>query len=239
MSHSGTHLEAVINNRLHRFGLCRTLLKACPGMIAISLLIQISPLDVSAEWKIMQWQPFQIRAELAPHAGKSKAVKRGKTVLRQTVKIKGDNDVGTENLQRSLQVWPGAQSHTISGLPGQTWRGYLWRSETFFALPQSGMQNNEIFSSDLFRNVPGQDDLLNRLADGPPAAVTGNGSALYFRLSFFNRDMQYPNRNVAERDRSRHSASEMLFRSSEMRSQPFPETIGRIFEPRFDLGIAF
>jgi hypothetical protein len=107
-------------------------------------------------------------------------------------------------------------------------------------LLQSGMPDKALFLSDIFRNVPGQDNYLNRLPDEAPAAVKENGSARYFRLSFFGHDMQYLNRGVAERDASRYSSWEMLlFQPSNMRNQPFLETIGRIFEPRIDLGIAF
>lgn len=209
-------------------------------MLAIGILIQMTSADTFAEWKVTQWQPFQIRKALVLKPSKSEAAKRGKAVTDHPVKLRDPVDVRTRHVQRFEQLWPDVQSSYLSELSAQLWGGYLWRAGTFLALPQSGMQGGALFLSDIFRNAPGQDNLLNRLPDEVPTAVKENGSARYFRLSFFSRDMQYLNRGVAERDASRYSSWEMLlFQSSNMRNKPFLETIGRIFEPRIDLWIEF
>jgi hypothetical protein len=241
MSQTGIRIQVGLEQRvLLRHGLCRSIPKACLKMLAISLLIRILSADACAELKIMQWQPFQIRKELVSYSSKGKAVKRREAVTGQPAKIQSAYDASTHNLQRSLQVWPDAQNSHISELSVRAWSGYLRSSGHYMTLSQSGMPDKALFLSDIFRNVPGQDNYLNRLPDEAPAAVKENGSARYFRLSFFGHDMQYLNRGVAERDASRYSSWEMLlFQPSNMRNQPFLETIGRIFEPRIDLGIAF
>jgi hypothetical protein len=64
--------------------------------------------------------------------------------------------------------------------------------------------------------------------------------ANYFRFSFFSQDMKYINRDVAGRDPGRTSGLEkVLIPSSGLGNQAALETMGRIFEPRLDLGIEF
>jgi hypothetical protein len=241
MSQTGVRIQADLEQRVHlRHGLCPSIPKVCLKMLAISLLIRILSADACAELKIMQWQPFQIRKELVSYPSKGKAVKLREAVTGQPAKLQSADDVSTHHLQRSLQVRPDAQGSHISELSARAWSGYLRGSGNYMTLSQSGMPVQALFLSDIFRNVPGQDNFLNRLPDKAPAAVKDNGSARYFRLSFFSRDMQYLSRGVSERDASRYSSWEMLlFQPSNMRNQPFLETIGRIFEPRIDLGIAF
>ncbi|MBA4395987.1 MAG: hypothetical protein C0394_01155 [Syntrophus sp. (in: bacteria)] len=243
MTQAEIPLQTGFNQSGHlRDSLCRSFLNICIKTVAISILIQMSATDACSEWKIMTWQPFQVRTELMPQAGKGKAVRRGKTAPSKSLKIQGsyDIDIGTENLQRSLQAWPDAQSRYISELPARVWRGYLWNPRPDRTLPQTGLPGETLFSSEIFRNVPGRDNLLNLFPDNEPSAVKENGSARPFRLSFFSRDMQYLNRDVAGRDASRYSSWEMiLLQPTGMRNQPAMETIGRIFEPRVDLKIEF
>jgi hypothetical protein len=242
MSDPGTRLQAGVNNRHRhlRLGFCRTILKACLRMIVIGLLIQIFPPDVSAEWKIVQWQPFQIRKALMLKPGKSESAKRRKSVTDHPVKIGDPFDVRTPHVQRFEQIWPDGQSSYLSELSAQLWGGYLWRAGTFLALLQSGMQGEALFLSDIFREAISQDNLLSHLSERAPAAIKENSSMRYFRVSFFNRDMQYRDRNISGRDAGRNSSWEnFLFQSTDMRNQPVMETIGKIFEPRVDLGIEF
>jgi hypothetical protein len=213
--------------------------KACPRLIVTAFVILIFMSDLPAAWANMQWQSFQIRAELAPYSGVSAADKRAGVVPCQASKMPDENDVGADDLQTSLRESPEACNRHLSPFPGQIRAVYFRRPGAFFALPQIGMHGDAFLLSDLFRDALGQEDRLYRLADEVPGAVTENGSAFYFRLSFFNRDMQSPERPVTERDTGALSTWEMLLQPSGMRGRPLPETIGRIFEPRIDLGIAF
>jgi hypothetical protein len=209
-------------------------------MIVIGLLIQIFPPDVSAEWKIVQWQPFQIRKALMLKPDKSESAKRRKSVTDHSVKIRDPFDVRTRHVQRFEQIWPDGQSSYLSELSAQIWGGYLWRAGAFLALPQSIIQGEALFLSDIFREAISQDNLLPHLSERTPPAVKENGSARYFRVSFFNRDMQYFDRNISGRDAGRNSSWEkLLFQPTDMRNQPGLEMIGKIFEPRIDLEIEF
>ncbi len=240
MSYPGTRLQAGLNSRHLRLGLCRTILKACPMMIFIGLLIQIFSPDVSAEWKIVQWQPFQIRKALMLKPSKSEFAKREKSVADHPVRLRDPFDVMTRHVQRFERIWPDGQSSYLSELSAQFGGGYLWRTGTFLALPQSIMQGETLFQSDIFRDAISRDNHLPHLSERSPAEIKGNGSARYFRISFFNRDMQYLGRNISASDTGRNSSWEkLLFQSTDMRNQPVLETIGKIFEPRVDLGIEF
>jgi hypothetical protein len=207
-------------------------------MLAIG--IQMTPADAFAEWQVTPWQPFQIRKALVLKPNKSKTDKHGKAVTGHPVKLRDPLDVRTLQVQRFEQIWPDVQSSYLSELSAQLWGGYLWRAGTFWALPKSGRQGEALFLSDIFRDAVSRDNLLPHLPEVSRAAIKENGSARYFRVSFFNRDMQYLNINISGRDAGRNSSWEkLLFQSSDMRNQPVLETIVRIFEPRVDLGIEF
>jgi hypothetical protein len=234
-------IQPGLNQRAHlRDGSCRSFLKTCTRMLAIGILIQMTSADVFAEWKVTQWQPFQIRKALVLKPGKSKSAKRGKSVTDHPVKLRDPFDVSTRHVQGFEQSWSDVQSSYLSELSVQIRSGYLWRAGTFLELPQSGMQGEALFLSDIFRDAISQDNLLPHLSERTPAAINENGSARYFRVSFFNRDMQYLGRNISKRDAGRNSSWEkLLFQPTDMRNQPVLETIGKIFEPRVDLGIEF
>jgi hypothetical protein len=234
-------IQPGLNQRVHlRDGLYQSFLKTCTRMLAIGILIQMTSADAFAEWKVTQWQPFQIRKALVLKPSKGKTAKRGKTVTDHPVKLRDPVDVRIRHVQRFEQIWPDVQSSYLSELSAQLWGGYLWRAGTFLTLPQSGMQGEALFLSDIFRDAISQDNLLPHLSEGAPAAIKENSSMRYFRVSFFNRDIQYRDRNISGRDTGRNSSWEkFLFQSTDMRNQPVMETIGKIFEPRVDLGIEF
>ena len=55
------------------------------------------------------------------------------------------------------------------------------------------------------------------------------------RFSLFNRDMQYINKDIPERDRNRFTSWD-IYQSS---SSHGLEALGKVFEPKVELGIEF
>ncbi|PKN05744.1 MAG: hypothetical protein CVU74_00175 [Deltaproteobacteria bacterium HGW-Deltaproteobacteria-9] len=238
MTQAGISFQSDFNQRDHlRDSLCRSFLKICIKVSAVVILIQMPLADACSEWKIMPWRPFQVKKELVMQPRKGKVIKRGKAV---TGKSSNVQDVGAQRLQGAQQIWPDAQSFYVSELSAQVWGGYLRRAGVFPALPKSGMQAETLFISDLFRDTMARDNLLMSPSGRAPATTRGKGGAHYIRFYFFNHDMKDLNRDAPERRASGDSLWEtFLSPLSGERNQSVLETMGKIFEPKVDLGIEF
>jgi hypothetical protein len=238
MTQAGIPFQSDFNQLSHlRDSLCRSFLKICIKIVAISILIRIPSADACSEWKIMTWRPFQIKKELVMQPEKGKVSKRGKAVTGKSLKVW---DVGTKRLQGDQRRWPDVQTFYVSELPMRVWGSYLRRAGVSPVLLKSGMQADTLFRPELSRDMMTRENLLIGSSDRAPATIKEEGGAHYIRLSFFSRDMQYLNRDAAERHASRYSPWETLLSpSSGDRNQSMLETMGKIFEPKFDLGIEF
>ncbi len=265
MTQTGIPFESGFNQHAHlRDGVCRSFLKTCIKILAISILIQMPLADACSEWEIMPWRPFQIKKELVMQPREGKVVKHGKAVPGKSLKVKKKLvmqyrngkvikrgkavtgkpsnvlDVGTQRLQGAQQIWSDVQSFYVSELSARFWGSYLRRAGVSPVLLKSGMQAETLFWPDLFRDAMTQDNLLISTSGRAPATIKEGGGAQYIRLSFFNRDMKYLNRDAPERHASRYSPWETLLSSSSgERNQSVLETMGKIFEPKVDLEIEF
>ena len=168
---------------------------------------------------------------------KGKVSKRGKAVTGKTSKVR---DVGAPQLQGTQRSRYDAQIFYVSELPVRVWGSYLRDAGVSPVFLKSGMQAETLFWPELFMDTMTREHLLIGSSDRAPATIKEKGGAHYIRLSFSSRDMQYLNRDAAERHASRYSSWEMLLSpSSGDRNQSMLETMGKIFEPKIDLGIAF
>jgi hypothetical protein len=222
-------------------------------LLAICILIQMPLADVRSEWNVLQWQPFQTKAKLVLKPAKRKAV-RGKAA---GVKKSGSKAAGrapvlpapSEKVQRPFdlaiepanlpdRIWPDVQSLYYSQLAARVWHDYMWQAGIAVVLSPRGVQKRKLYGSDESRDALIQRDLLGdsfHKTTEPPAedSVLRN-----IRFSFFNRDMQYINRDIPERDRGRFSSWD-LYQSMISQSHSPLEAFGKVFEPKVELGIEF
>jgi hypothetical protein len=206
-------------------------------ILAICILIQMPLADACSEWKIMPWRPFQVKMELVMQPRKGKVIKRGKAVPGKSSKVR---DVGTQRLQEARRNWSDVQSFYVSELSARVWGSYIRRAGVSPMLLKNGMQAETFLLSDFFRDTMTRDNLLISPSGRAPATIKEEGGAHYIRLSFFYSDMKYLNRDAPERHASRYSPWEKLISpSSGERNQSVLETMGKIFEPKVDLGIEF
>jgi len=218
-------------------GACRSFLNIFLKIVAAGILILMPSADAGAEWKIMTWRPFPVKNEFVAQPGKGKVV-----MLRKALAGRSSDrgDAGAKRLQGNQQSWPDAQSFYVSELPARIWGSYLRRAGVYQVLVKSNMQAESLFVPELFRDTTTRDNLMAGFSDRTPATIREAGGAHYIRWSFFSREMQHLYRGSAERQASRNSPWEtLLFPSSGERNQSVLETMGKIFEPKIDLGIEF
>ncbi len=239
MTQAGSPFQSGFNQPGHlRDHLCRSFLMICIKILAISILIQISIADASAEWIIMSWRTFQVKKELIMQPRQEKVIKQGKTETGKSSKV---YNAGAQRLREALWNEYDGQSFYVSGLSARIWGNYLRRTDISPVCLKRGIQDETLFGPDLFRDMMTRDNLqINPLSGGAPAKIKEEGAAHYIRLSFFNHDMKDLSRDIPERHAGRYSSWEaLLFPSSGASSQPGLETMGKIFEPKIDLGIEF
>jgi hypothetical protein len=213
-------------------------MKRCVKILAICILIQMPLADACSEWKMMQWKPFQTKTKLMLQPRKGKAVKLKATLPVQSANVQKPLDLIIEPVHLPDRIWPDVQSTYLSGLAERRWSGCLRQAGMTTALPLVGLQAEKLFTSDISKNIMNQSDLFkNSVRKGmemsPEDSILRN-----IRFSLFNRDMQYINRDIPERDRGRYRAWDMYL-SSIFRNQPGLEALGKVFEPKLELGIEF
>ena len=187
--------------------------------------------------KAVTGKSLKVKKELVMQSRGGKVIKRGKAVTRKSSKVR---DVGTQRLQETQRNWSDVQSFYVSELSARVWGSYLRRAGVSPVLLKSGMQAETLFWPDLFRDTMPRDNLLISPSGRAPETIKEEGDARYIRLSFFNRDMKYLNRDAPERRASRYSPWETLLSpSSGEPNQSVLDKMGKIFEPKVDLGIEF
>lgn len=233
-------------------------------IVAIGFLVQMPLKDACSEWNIIPWHPFQVKKELILQPRKGKAIQRGKATTGKSLKVKkalvmpsrrakvskrgktvaGKSSkvwhVGTQRLQEARRNWSDVQSFYVSELSARIWGRYLRRAGLSPVLLKSGMQAETLLWPDLFKETMNRDNLLISPSGRVPTTIKDEGGAHYIRLTFFNHDMKYLNRDAPERHASRHSSWETLLSPSSGESnQSVLEKMGKIFEPKVDLEIEF
>jgi len=215
----------------------KSLIQAC-AWIAVGLLILTPATEACAGLKMMRWQSFQIKKELLPEARKGKSVERGKPVFNELVKKQAPVDPGSHRFLDPSG--PDARSVYLSRLSEQVWGRYLRHAQPITLFPYDGIPIDPLFFSGSIREAESRDLPMFQLSAETSGAMNETAHANYFRFSFFSQDMKYINRDVAGRDPGRTSGLEkVLIPSSGLGNQAALETMGRIFEPRLDLGIEF
>lgn len=212
-------------------------------ILALGILIHMPLAEARSEWKVMQWQPFQIKTKLVLKPRKGKAAKR-RTVQRkavlpvQSVKVHKPSDLTIKPVHLPNQIWPDVQSPYLSDLAARLWGGYLRQAGITAALSPGDTGEKKLFISDISRDIMRQGNPFENPAHTSREMSPEDSGVRSIRLSFFNRDMQYINRDVPERDRSRYSAWD-LYQSSLFNNHSALEALGKVFEPKVELGIEF
>jgi len=215
-------------------GLCRLSLA-----LAMCVLIQIFSMDVCDGRTIFRWVPFQVKTELVLISDRSN-VGRKTNVPGPFVKVWPSVDIGMEPADLINPLEPGIYNISPPATKTPFWIGNRLYEHIFPVLPSDDIRNERIISSDIFRDIINREQLQS-FPSGNESATYKNGSSMhYFKLSLFNREWQYFNKDAPERDMSRYNMWEMLMSSpSNLRHQPFMETMGKVFEPKVDLQIEF
>jgi hypothetical protein len=238
MTRARIHFRCFNQFNYHQDRLCRSFMKGCVKILAICILIQMPLADACSEWKVMQWQPFQPKAKLVLQPRRGNAAKRKATLPVQSVKVQKPFDIIIEPVHLPDLIWPDVQSIYLSELAARLWSDYLRQAGITVAFPPGGMQEEKLYISDSSRDIMSQGDLLKNPAYKSLEMSTEDSILRNIRLSFFNRDMQYINKDIPERDRSRYSSWDM-YQSSISHSQSGLEALGKVFEPKVELGIEF
>jgi hypothetical protein len=228
-------------------------MKHCIKLLAICILIQMPLADLCSEWKVLQWQPFQTKTKLVlqPYKGKAargKTVRgkaaRGKTVKRApilpvpSIKVQSPFDFVIEPAHLQDRIWPDVQAIYLSQLAERLWRSYLWQAGITTALPPRGLRDRKLYVSDVSRDILSRRDLLENPFHKAMEPSAEDSVMRNVKFSLFNRDMQYINRDIPERDRSRFTSWD-VYQSSISQSHSPLEAIGKVFEPKVELGIEF
>jgi hypothetical protein len=233
-------------------------MKHCVKILAICILIQMPSADAFSEWKFLQWQPFQTKTKLVLQPLKSKTTRgkaargkatKSKTAGSKTAKQEAILAVPSVKVQRPFEfiiepvhlpdrIWPDVQSIYLSRLAALLWRDYLWQAGIAATLPPRGIKDRKPYLSYVSKDILSRYDLLENPVHKAIEPSTEDSVLRNVRFSLFNRDMQYINRDIPERDRSRFSSWDMYQSSISQGRSPF-EAIGKVFEPKVELGIEF
>ena len=242
----------------HPFNDCRdrlrrSLSKGCIKILAIGILIQMPLADACSEWKVLQWQPFQPKANLMlqPRKGKAvkrptvkrqavrrKAAKRQATLPVQSVKVQKPFELTIEPVHLPDRIWPDVRSSYLSALAARRWSGYQRQAGIAVVLPPSALYDENTIISDISRDIMNRRDPLKNLADKSMEMSAETTALRNIRFSLFNRDMQYINKDIPERDRNRFTSWD-IYQSSSSHGQSALEALGKVFEPKVELGIEF
>jgi len=212
--------------------------RVLPALV-LCLLIQTLSTDVYAGLKIIQWTPFQIKMELMLISSKSNN-RQQVMISGPFVNVQPRADIRMEPADLINPLHLGIDQIPFPTMMSQPWLDDHLHEDILPTLSSSAIGNEGIFSSDIYRDNLYQGQ-LHAVPSGSESAIFKNGSSMnYFKLSFFNRDMKYINRDASERDIGRYSKWEMLMSPTfDLRHQPFMETMGKVFEPKVELEIQF
>jgi hypothetical protein len=203
-------------------------------------MLQAPGAEGYSDWKVMKWKPFEVKPRLILQPRKKKGVK-AKPVLFSPLK-RPTEAVVSDPAMITLpdQIWPDIRSRYLSELSARVWSGYLLRAGISPAAPRSAIMPDTIFLSDVSRDILSRDDFAGRAPERINGAAVEDSGKPNVKITFFNRDMLYINKDTHDRDMGRYSAWELLTsQPAGMHNQNMLDTLGKVFEPKVDLGIEF
>jgi hypothetical protein len=223
------------SRKRRREGWLRFSLKALKWISAFAFLIQVSAADAGSEGNILHWRPFQVNKEFALQPGTGKAAMQRKGVDTTFIKAQEPPEIIDELLPGEL-LQDARSMHRLKRRSDPMLGGFPKHAELFTDFPQDFILMDPL----TFKDAGGMDPWTPDLSQGATGHMKDGTKKNILRFSFFNGDMRHPDRDFPAREQGRYSALErLLFSSSGMRDGAALETMGRIFEPRVDLGIEF
>lgn len=214
-------------------------------IVAPLLMIHGMVSDVRSDWKIMNWQPFQVKSGLILESSRDKTVekKTGKKTIKQSFikspvpqKMQSQKAVLTDATSPVYKSRPDMENWYLSVFSSQLWEQHRFKNDLFLRVPTRSDTYEPLFLSDISRDVMNQPGMDSRMTDKEADAVPAELRSQYFRLSFFNRDAKLLNRDALGRAMDPSiNPFDILKTSPDQRL----ESIGKTLEPKVDLEIRF
>ena len=223
------------SRKRRREGWLRSSLMALKWISAFAFIIQVTAADAASEWNVPQWRPFQVNKEFALQPGTGKAAMQRKGVDKTFIKAQAPPEVSDQLLPGEL-LQDARSMHRLKRRSDPMLGGFPKHVE----LSADFSQGFILLDPLTFKDAGGVDPWAPYLSQGAIGHMKDGTKKNILRFSFFNEDMRHPDRDFPAREQGRYSALErLLFSSSGLRNGAALETMGRIFEPRVDLGIEF
>jgi hypothetical protein len=201
--------------------------------------------DVRSDWKIMNWQPLQVKSGLILESSPDRTVekKTGKKTTRKSSikspvpqKMQSQKAVLTDETSQVYKSRPDMENWYLSVFSSQLWEQHRFKSDLFLRVPTRGDPYEPLFLSDISRDVMNQPGMESGMTDKEADALPAELRSQYFRLSFFNRDAKLLNRDALGRAMDPSiNPFDILKASPDQRL----ESIGKTLEPKVDLEIRF
>jgi hypothetical protein len=213
-------------------------------IVAPLLMIHVMVSDARSDWKIMKWQPFQVKSGLILEGSRDRTVekKTGKKTARKSSKSSVPPKTQSQKavlIYATSQVYksrPDMETWYLSVFSSQLWEQHRFRNDLFLTVPTRGDAYEPLFLSDISRDVMNQPGLGSGLTDKEADVLPAELRSQYFRLSFFNRDAKLLNRDALGRAIDPNiNPFDFLKASPDQRL----ESIGKTLEPKVDLEIRF
>jgi hypothetical protein len=201
--------------------------------------------DVQSDWKIMNWQPLQVKSGLILESSPDRTVekKTGKKTTRKSSikspvpqKMQSQKAVLTDETSQIYKSRPDMENWYLSVFSSQLWEQHRFRNDLFLMVPTRSDPYEPLFLSDISRDVMNQSGMDSGMTDKEADALPAELRSQYFRLSFFNRDAKLLNRDALGRAMDPSiNPFDILKASPDQRL----ESIGKTLEPKVDLEIRF
>jgi hypothetical protein len=208
------------------------------------LMIHAMVSDARSDWKIMNWQPFQVKSSLILESSPDRTVekKTGKKTTKKSSKFPVPRKTQSQKavlIYATSQVYKSRsdmENWYLSVFSSQLWEQYRFRNDLFLSVPTRSDTYEPLFLSDISRDVMNQPGMDSGITDKEADALPAELRSQYFRLSFFNRDAKLLNRDALGRAMDPSiNPFDILKASPDQRL----ESIGKTLEPKVDLEIRF
>ena len=214
-------------------------------IVAPLLMIHGMVSDVRSDWKIMNWQPLQVKSGLILESSPDRTVekKTGKKTTRKSSikspvpqKMQSQKAVLTYVTPQVYKSRPDMENWYLSVFSSQLWEQHRFKNDLFLRVPTRSDPYEPLFLSDISRDVMNQPGLDSGMTDKEADALPAELRSQYFRLSFFNHDAMLLNRDALGRAMDTSiKPFDILKASPDQRL----ESIGKTLEPKVDLEIRF
>ena len=201
--------------------------------------------DVRSDWKIMNWQPLQVKSGLILESSRDRTVEKKtgkKTTKKSSIKspvpqkMQSQKAVLTDATSPVYKSRPDMENWYLSVFSSQLWEQHRFKNDLFLRVPTRGDTYEPLFLSDISRDVMNQPGMDSGMTDKEADALPAELRSQYFRLSFFNRDAKLLNRDALGRAMDPSiNPFDILKTSPDQRL----ESIGKTLEPKVDLEIRF